>query len=64
MVSGVIVAVLKEQYADHVVLSDGTRIPLAEGLVVRRMESGSQVTIVYRRNDDGGGVVGLNISRT
>jgi len=31
MVSGVIVAVLKEQFADHIVLSDETSLRLADG---------------------------------
>ena len=55
MVSGVIVAVLKEQFADHIVLSDSTTQPLVEGLVVKRLGSGTRVTIAYNRDNGGGG---------
>jgi hypothetical protein len=58
MVSGVMVAVLKELHADHIVLSDSSCIPFAEGLVVLdQIAPGSRITIVYSRNDDGGGMV-------
>jgi hypothetical protein len=55
MVSGIIVAVVREQFADHIVLSDSTSLPFAEGLVVRRLDSGSRVTIAYSRDNGGGG---------
>jgi hypothetical protein len=55
MVSGVIVAVLKEQFTDHIVLSDSTSLPLAEGLVIRRLGCGTHVTITYSRESGGGG---------
>ena len=47
MVSGVIVAVLKEQFADHITLSDGTSMSLPTGVVIRQLYPGSPVTIVY-----------------
>ena len=55
MASGVIVALLKEQFADHIVLSDNTHIPFPEGLVVKWFGPGSRVTIAYRRDVGGGG---------
>jgi hypothetical protein len=54
MASGVIAAVLKEQFADHFVLSDNSHIPLPEGLVVRWFGPGSHVTIAYSRDGGGG----------
>jgi hypothetical protein len=54
MVSGIMLAVLKEQHADRIVLIDSTYVPLPEGLIVDRITSGSRVTILYSRSDDGG----------
>jgi hypothetical protein len=53
MVSGVIVAVLKEQFADHITLSDGTSMSLPTGLVIKELYPGSPVTIVYSRESAG-----------
>jgi hypothetical protein len=55
MVSGIIAAVVREQFSDHIVLSDNTSLPLAEGLVVKRLGSGTRVTIAYSRDSGGGG---------
>ena len=52
MVSGIIVAVLKEQFADHIVLSDERSLPLAEGLVIDQFGSGTRIMLAYSR--DGG----------
>jgi hypothetical protein len=52
MVSGIIVAVLKEQFTDHIVLSDDTTLPLAEGLLIDQFGSGTRIMLAYSR--DGG----------
>lgn len=62
MVCGITVGVLKELHADHIVLSDSSCIPFAEGLVADQIAPGSRITIVYSRNDDGGGMVVQSIS--
>jgi hypothetical protein len=64
MVSGITVGVLKELHADHIVLSDSTCIPFAEGLAVDQIAPGSRITIVYSRNDDGGGMVVESIKQS
>lgn len=64
MVSGIMLAVLKEQHADSIVLSDSTYVALPEGLVVERITSGSRVVILYSRSDDGGGMVVLSVTRS
>jgi hypothetical protein len=53
MVSGIMVGVLKEQHPDHIVLSDSTRIPLAEGLILEQFGAGTRVTITYSRDSEG-----------
>ncbi len=63
MVSGIIVAVVKEQFADHIVLSDSTSLPIAEGLVVRRIDSGTRVTIAYSRDSGGSEMVVQSVTR-
>ena len=62
-VMGVMFGSLKEQHADHIVLSDSTRIPLADGLVLEQFGSGTRVTITYRR-DRGGEMVVESIQRS
>jgi hypothetical protein len=64
MVSGIMLAVLKEQHADRIVLSDSTDVALPEGLIVERISSGSRVVILYSRSDDGGGMVVLSVTRS
>ena len=64
MVSGIMLAVLKEQHADSIVLSDSTYVPLPEGLIVERITSGSRVVILYSRSNDGGGMVVLSVTRS
>ncbi len=64
MVPGIMVGVLKELHADHIVLSDSTCIPFVEGLAVDQIAPGSRITIVYSRNDDGGGMVIQSISHS
>ena len=64
MVSGITVGVLKELHADHIVLSDSRCIPLSEGLAVDQIAPGSRITIVYSRNDDGGGMVVQSIKQS
>lgn len=48
MVCGITVGVLKELHADHIVLSDSSCIPFAEGLVADQIAPGSRITIVYK----------------
>jgi hypothetical protein len=64
MASGVIVARLKEQFADHIVLSDNTHIPFPEGLVVKWFGPGSRVTIAYSRDCGGGEMVVQSVTRS
>jgi len=64
MVSGIMLAVLKEQHADSIVLSDSTSVPLPEGLILERITSGSRVVILYSRKDDGGEMVVLSVTRS
>jgi hypothetical protein len=64
MVCGITVGVLKELHADHIVLSDGSWIPLSEGQAVDQIAPGSRITIVYSRNDDGGGMVVQSIKHS
>jgi hypothetical protein len=63
MVSGIMVGILEEQHAGHIVLSDSTRLPLADGLILERFGSGAHVTIDYSR-DSGGEMVVQSIKRT
>ena len=63
MVTGVICAVLKELHADHIVLSDSTDIPFAEGLIVGQIGAGSRVTVVYSRDDRNGRMLAQSITR-
>jgi hypothetical protein len=64
MVSGIMLAVLQEQHADRIVLSDSTDVPLPAGLLVERITSGSRVMILYRRGDEGGAMVVLSVTRS
>jgi hypothetical protein len=60
---GVMFAMLEEQHADHLVLSDGSRVRLAEGLLVERLGSGARLTITYTR-DPAGVMVAQHIKRS
>jgi len=62
-VMGVMFGSLKEQHADHIVLSDSNRIRLADGLVLEQFGSGTRVTITYRR-DRGGEMIVESIQRS
>ena len=44
--------VLKEQHADHIVLSDSSRIALAAGLILEPFGLGARITITYSRDGD------------
>jgi hypothetical protein len=57
------VGVLREQHADHLVLSDGSRIPLAAGLSVEQFGAGTRVTITYSR-ESGGEMIVQSITRS
>ena len=63
MVTGVLFAVLKELHTDHIVLSDSTDIPFAEGLIVGQIGAGSRVMVVYSRDDSDGGMLAQSITR-
>ena len=63
MLSGIIVAVLKEQFADHIVLSDERSLPLAEGLVIDQFGSGTRIMLAYSRDGGGGEIVVQSIKR-
>jgi hypothetical protein len=53
--------ILKEQHADCIVLTNGTRIAGAEGL--ERFSPGTRLAIAYSR-DGAGGLVTESITRT
>ena len=57
------VGVLKEQHADHLVMSDGARIPLPAGLIVEQFGAGTRVTITYSR-ESGGEIIVQSIQRS
>lgn len=61
--SGVMVGILKEQHADHLVMSDGSRIPLPAGLIVEQFAAGARVTITYGR-ERGGEIIVQSITRS
>ena len=46
-------AMLEAQLADHLVLSDGSHVRLAEGLVLERLGAGVRLAITYVRDRDG-----------
>ena len=62
-VTGVMVGRIKEQHPGHIVLADGTRLSLANGLTLDQFDSGDLVTITYGR-DGGGGMVVESITRS
>jgi hypothetical protein len=57
------VGVVKEQHADHIVLSDSARIPLVKGLIVEQFGAGTRVTITYSR-ESGGEIIVQSIQRS
>ncbi len=57
MASGVLIGILKEQHADHLVLGDNVSIPLPAGLILEQFETGLRVTIEYDRDIAGAMVV-------
>lgn len=60
---GVMFAMLEEQHTDHLILSDGSHVQLAEGLIVERLGSGARLTITYTR-DGAGAMVAHRIKRS
>lgn len=60
---GVMVGMLQEQHADHLILSDGSHVRLAEGLTVERFGAGARLTITYTR-DPAGAMVAQRITRS
>jgi hypothetical protein len=57
MASGIVIGILKEQHSDHIILTDASRVPLPDGLVLERFPPGSSVTILYGHDDAGEMVV-------
>jgi len=57
MASGVLIGILKEQYAGYLVLGDNAPIPLPTGLILERFVPGTLVTIDYSRDKEGAVVV-------
>jgi hypothetical protein len=53
MASGMMYGNLKEQHADHIVLSEHTRVRLADGLELEPLSVGARIAITYHRNPDG-----------
>jgi hypothetical protein len=62
-VTGVMIGRIKEQHPGHIILDDGTRLSLANGLSLEQFDSGDLVTITYGR-DSGGGMVVESITRS
>ena len=60
--TGVMVGRIKEQHTGHIILSDSTRLSLANGLSLEQFDSGDLVTITYGL-DGGGGIVVESITR-
>lgn len=50
----VLIGIVKEPHADHIVLSEDTRVPVSNGL---RFKPGTSVTITFNRDSDGAMVV-------
>ena len=44
---------LKEYHPGYIVLTDGTRLSLAAGLVMESLSSGASIRIVYTEDRDG-----------
>jgi hypothetical protein len=57
MASGIVVGILTEQHADHIVLSDNTQIALPDGLLVEAFGRGTPVTVVFSYDGAGPMVV-------
>jgi hypothetical protein len=57
MLSGVVVAKLREQHTDYIVLQDGQRLSLAVGLVLEPIGPGTSVKVLYHQTCDGRVVV-------
>ena len=51
--TGMMFGTLKEYHPGYIVLTDGTRLSLAAGLVLESMGPGAPIRIVY--SEDGGG---------
>jgi hypothetical protein len=49
--AGILFGVVKEQYPDHLLLTDDTRVPVAAGQVVELFSGGTAVTINFHRDD-------------
>jgi hypothetical protein len=52
MASGMMYGILKEQHADHIVLSEHTRVRLADGLKLTQLGVGARIALTYHRNPD------------
>jgi hypothetical protein len=63
MVAGILVGVLSEHRANCIVLSDGTCVPLANGLVVDQFDLGTSVMITFSR-DAGGEMIVHGVARS
>jgi len=61
--TGVMVGRIKERHAGHIILGDGTRLSLANGLSLEQFDSGDLATITYGR-DSGGEMVVQTITRS
>jgi len=53
MALGMMYGILKEQRADYIVLSESTRVRLADGLKLQEFGVGARIAITYHRNPDG-----------
>ena len=53
MALGMMYGILKEQHADHIVLSEYTRVRLADGLSLEPLGVGARIAISYSRDPHG-----------
>lgn len=63
MAGGVLVGILRERHADHIILRDGTQVFLTGKETAREFAIGTSLTVSYTLKKDGKKVVD-NIWRT
>ena len=63
MASGIVVGIITEQRADHIILGNTGRIALPAGLIVEQFGRGTPVTVAFSY-DGAGSIVVESIQRT
>ena len=51
--AGVLIGILREQHDHYIILTDDTRVVLADGFIAERFNPGAPVTITFSRDNDG-----------